>query len=256
MSISRTGVINDLHIPFHDPKLVDLVIDAFVDIKIDRLIINGDLLDFYNLNSYSPAHSDVIHTLEDELTAGKDWLTELRDKLPKCEIVFLYGNHEDRLDRWVTKNTKVFHNILKLEYMLDLERLNVSYHYYNYAYQLESTNLYVQHSPPSYGVNGARTSLLKKHDATFIYGCTHRKQVAAVTGWSGQIYTCYFNGWLGSTTLTPEHTRVFSYAKGHEDWQPAAAVVTCINEIDFLVDQIDIDPINYRLLLDGAIYEA
>lgn len=251
MGISRTGIINDLHVPFHDPKLVKLVLEAFEDIGITRLIINGDFLDMYHVSRYDKK-SLPFTTFEDEIYEGREMLADIRRRFPKIPIIFLYGNHEARLEAFIEKNAKAFHNFFNLEIMLELERLDIEFYHYNYCYQLEKTNLYIQHSPPSYGVNGARTSLLKKMDASFIYGCTHRKQVSCVTGHSGEVYTVYFNGWLGSTTLTPEHQEVFSYAKGHENWQHAAAVVNVIDEKEFFVDQLEIK--NYKLLLDGNIY--
>ena len=243
-----------MHLPFGDDELIGLVLDAFEDIGIDRLVINGDLLDFINVNLHGPKSPVIQETLLDELEAGREFIELVRAKFPKAEIVFLYGNHEDRLERFILKHSKVFWNILRLENMLELEKHKVEFYEYNYCYQLEKTNLYIQHSPPSYGENGARTSLLKKLDASFIYGCTHRKQVSCLTGFSGEVYTVYFNGWLGSTTATPAHTKVFSYAKGHSNWQHSAAVVTVIDGKEFFVDQLDIK--NNRLLLDGAIYEA
>ena len=138
--------------------------------------------------------------------------------------------------------------------MLDLERLNIEFYHYNYCYQLEETNLYIQHSPPSYGQNGARTSLLTKLDASFIFGCTHRKQMSSMTGHSGEVYSVYFNGWLGTTTASAEHKRVFSYAKGHQNWQHSAIVVTVLDGKKHFVEQIDIK--DECLILDGNIYEA
>jgi hypothetical protein len=192
--------------------------------------------------------------LEDEIYAGKEWLENLRKRFPTQHIVFLYGNHEDRLDRYVVQNSKIFWNFLKLENMLDLKGLNIEFYHYNYCYQLEKTNLYIQHSPPSYGVSGTRTSLLKKMDASFIYGCTHRKQMSCMTGHSGNVYTVYFNGWLGNVNKNKESKRVFSYAKGHENWQPAACFVDVLNEKQFFVTQLDIH--NYKFVFDGFLYEG
>jgi hypothetical protein len=253
MDITRTLVINDLHIPFENKPLVDLVLHAAKDINVNRIIINGDLLDFYNLSMHGPAHPDVSFSLEDEFHAGNEFLIKLRKMFPTQHIVFLYGNHCDRLDRFIIKNSKQFYNMLTVENMLYLDNLKIEYYHYNHCYRVDETNLYIQHSPPSYGQNGARTSLLTKMDASFIYGCTHRKQVACITGHSGEIYTCYFNGWLGSITASPEHARVFSYAKGHQNWQSTASIVTVIDKKRFFVDQLDINGGSF--ILDGNLYE-
>jgi hypothetical protein len=176
---------------------------------------------------------------------GMDFVKMLRKRFPNIKITFIYGNHEDRLDRFIHQNCKAFHNILTIDKQLDLERLKIDWLPYNSAYRIDETNLYIQHSPPSYGENGARTSLMKKMDRSYIYGCTHRIQMASATTANGNTHYCYYNGWLGSTTLTPEHARVFSYAKGHENWQAGFSVVDVVDRKDFQVNQ-------YRFLGDSV----
>lgn len=257
--ITRTMVINDVHLPFSNTKLLSsqctgLIADIIEDRKLDRLIINGDLLDFYCVNSHGPKHPDISTTLLDELNSGRDFFESLRKRFPRLEVIFLYGNHEDRLDRFILQNAKPFWNVLNIENPCNLEAMGIEYYPYNKEYQVDETNLFIQHSPPSYGVNGARTSLLKKLDRCYIYGCTHREQKATSTGASGQRYSVYFNGWLGSTEETPEHKRVFSYAKGHENWQSTFSIVTVKNKVDFHVNQYSI--VNNSTVVDGVLYEA
>lgn len=243
-----------MHLPFSDEPLVDAVLMAAEDIQADRIVIAGDLLDFYNVNMHGPKHPDIATTLEDEIFAGQDFLIKLRKRFPDAEIVYLAGNHSFRLDRFILKNSKVFWNLLRLENMLDLEKLKIEYHEYNHCYQLENTNLYIQHSPPSYSVNGARVSLMKKMDANFIYGCTHRKDSAFITGFSGSVYSVYFNGWLGDAYSTKEHKQVFSYAKGHQNWQQGFSIVTVVDGKEHYVHQPDIR--NRSFIVGENYYEA
>jgi len=255
--VNRTIVFSDVHIPFHDPKLLSLdarglILDIAHDIQVDRILINGDLLDLYGVNMHGPK-SSLVHThLEDELIAGRDFIAALRERFPDTEIVYALGNHETRLNRFILQHCKSFHNLLRIESFLELERHNIICLPYQSKYQFDGTNCYAMHSPPSYGVNGARTSLLKKLDQTFIYGCTHREQSAHITGASGSIYSAYFLGWLGSNTLTPEHAEVFSYAKGHENWQRSFAIVNTYND-EFHVNTYSIR--DYSCVVDGYLYK-
>ena len=228
------------------------MINVAKDVNLNEIVINGDLLDFYNVNSHGPKHPDIIDTLESEIADGREFLTQLRATFPKTKIHFIYGNHEDRLDRFIVKNCRAFHSMVKLETQLNLNGLNITWQPYNSYYQL-SKNLRVQHSPPSYGVNGARTSLLTKLDMSYIWGCTHRIQHATVTGASGEIYEAFFNGWMGSTTLSDQHERVFSYAKKHENWQQCFSIVDVVGD-DHFVNQCLIK--NGRVVFEGKIYEV
>ena len=97
------------------------MLDVFQDIGIDRLIINGDLLDFYNVNLHDKEkHPEIQASLEDEFESGNIFFEELFKKFPNTEIVYIFGNHEDRLDRWIVQKAKAFWNIVTIEKQLNL----------------------------------------------------------------------------------------------------------------------------------------
>lgn len=249
----RVLVFNDHHLPFHSPEAVNVSLMAAKDIGVTEIVINGDLLDFYSINMHQKnKHPDVLHNLEDELICGREFLEKLREYFPKTKIHYIMGNHENRLERFIIQECKSFYNLLKLEDQLELEKHKITWQPYNTEYQL-CEGLRIQHSPPSYGVNGARTSLLTKHDMSFIWGCTHRKQSACMTTASGKVIHAYFNGWLGSTNLTDEHKQVFSYTKGHSNWQQCFSIVDIIND-KFFVHQCDI--IDGTTSVDGSFYQV
>lgn len=254
MSTTRTMVINDLHIPWHCEKSLNLVLNIFEDRKLDRLIINGDMLDMYCVNMHGPKSPLIETTLQDELDAGANFIKKLRERFPRKEIVLCAGNHLVRLNRFILKHAKPFWNVLTVEKHLELERHSIEFYPYQAPCRLEDTNCYVVHSPPSYGQNGARTSLLKKLDRTFIYGCTHRQDSAFMTGASGEVHAAYFNGWLGSVDATPEHKEIFSYAKGHQSWQQCFCIVTIVDHTEFHVNQYTIK--NHKAVVDGYLYDA
>jgi predicted phosphodiesterase len=259
--ITRTGVLNDVHFPLNDPRLITteakgLVLDIFEDAGVDRIVLNGDILDFYDISAYvksSGKNPDVQFKLEDELQCGEDFLNNLRKRFPSAEIIWLDGNHEHRLDRFLLQ-VPHFWNLLRIQNMLPFEKCNVEYHPYNSRIQLEDTSLYVQHSPPSYSENGAATSLKKKFDQSHIWGCTHRVDSAVRTGASGKYHEAWFNGWLGSTDLTDQHKAVFSYVKNHQNWQNAACIVDIHNRTDFFVQQFLIK--DYKTSINGVFYEG
>lgn len=250
--VTLTGVINDLHLPFGDDRAIQLVLDAFQDIGIDRLVLNGDILDFYNLNQHGALHPQVQSILETEIQSGQDFLSKCRKMFPDCEIIFNAGNHEFRLDRFIIDKCPAFWNFFQLESMLNMKELGIIYYPYNSRIQLEKTNLYFQHSPPSY--SSAKAAYSHKHDQSSMYACTHRVESYARTGASGQVYQTFFNGWLGSTTASGEHQKVFSYVKGHENWQQCASLIAVKNETEFFVEQSVIK--NYTIKMGGSLYEG
>tara|TARA_R110002020_G_scaffold468324_2_gene692527 strand:- start:451 stop:1212 length:762 start_codon:yes stop_codon:yes gene_type:complete len=253
-------VLGDIHGPWLNQRRLDLVLDIAQDLDCSHIIINGDCLDFYHLNSYGPKHADVQTILEDEIYWGQEFLKSLRKRFPKKGIIFLFGNHEYRLDRFIMKHCPAFWNFLKLEKMLNLEDLNIEWLPYNERYQIEKTQLFVQHSPPSYSDNLANTSMKKKMDQDHIWNCAHRTDMVARTGSSGKIYTSYINGWFGSTGIIgknqremPENRRVFSFTKNHESWNSSFCLVG-VDGKNHYVEQVLIK--DYTAMVGGNLYEG
>jgi UDP-2,3-diacylglucosamine pyrophosphatase LpxH len=93
--------INDLHIPFHDKKALEVFNLFLKDFKPDQLVIAGDLLDFYQLSSFD---KDPMRrfTIQDEIDVCYEVLKEFKELCPN--IHFIKGNHEDRLRRFLWKN--------------------------------------------------------------------------------------------------------------------------------------------------------
>lgn len=86
--------VGDLHIPFHDRRLLELLF-AFLDwFRPHRIFILGDLIDCYTLSDFL---KDLrrITTLQEELDEANRVLSELYRLCP--EIEFFEGNHEYRL---------------------------------------------------------------------------------------------------------------------------------------------------------------
>ena len=98
VDFQRALLIQDIHIPFHDPKAVALALDTGRRLKVDTIIINGDALDFYRISFWEK--NPEARSFNDEVQAGRLFLEHLRDRFPKARIIFKEGNHEERLWRY------------------------------------------------------------------------------------------------------------------------------------------------------------
>ena len=254
------GIIGDIHGPWNDERATNLAFDVMEDLGVNHIILNGDILDFYSINAYGPKHQDIQTKLEDEINWGKDFLTQLRVRFPKEEIIYIFGNHEYRLDKFIMANCPVFWNIIKLEKMLGLKDLKIKWVPYNEKYRIGKANLFAQHSPPSYAENAANTSFKKKFDVDHIWGCTHRSDRVVKTGSSGKVYTSYINGWFGDKGIItdlqarmPENRRVFQYTKNHEQWNSSFCIVS-VDKKKYHVQQVIIK--DYTAVVGGNLYEG
>lgn len=88
----------DTHFPFADKRALKVVQAISVDQQPDLLCHMGDLLDCYTLSRWDK-NPERKETLQDEINAARLHLAEMRDLHPNARIVYLEGNHEDRLRR-------------------------------------------------------------------------------------------------------------------------------------------------------------
>ena len=119
----RLGIFGDVHIPFHDNTALETMFIKFEEENVDSILINGDLLDFYQL-SFHEKDPRVIH-FKDEIEAGKEFLAYLRDRFPGIPIYYITGNHENRFERYLR---------IKASELLDMDefRLDVILHVAEY----------------------------------------------------------------------------------------------------------------------------
>lgn len=230
-------VFSDSHLPWHNPKKMELIFYIARDIGVTHILIGGDFLDFYNINAHGPKDPQIATKLDDEFQSGVDMLSYMRAFFgDEVEIVFCAGNHEHRLNRFVMANCPAFYNHLTIEKMLQLDYYKIPYYQYNQPYWV-TRDLVFQHSPPSYSQNAARTSMVKKMDLDHIYGCTHRPDDSPMTGGSGREYRTICLGWLGQLDIIkkniremPENRRVYQFTKNHESWGSSIALVTVMGK--------------------------
>lgn len=92
-------VISDLHIPYHNIDAITLAFNYGKKENIDTVIINGDLLDFYQLSRF---HKDPRkRRVSEELEAARQFLQVLRFHFKNANIYYLLGNHDVRYQLWL-----------------------------------------------------------------------------------------------------------------------------------------------------------
>ena len=96
---NRLGVISDMHLPYHNQKAVQSALIHLHDQKIDHLLINGDLIDFYSISRFIRRPSK--RNLQSELNAARLFLAGLRKEFSNIPITLKKGNHEARWDHWL-----------------------------------------------------------------------------------------------------------------------------------------------------------
>ena len=120
-------VVSDVHFPYHDPKAINAVKRFIKATPIDVVVFNGDILDMYDVSSFDKS-PDRINSLQEELNMAMKLFGDIRKELPEAEMVYVEGNHEYRLKRYLMRHPELFSlEALQLPNLLKLDKFNIKY---------------------------------------------------------------------------------------------------------------------------------
>lgn len=123
--VSKVGVINDIHIPYHDLEALTATLLYLKEEEIDCLLINGDLVDFYQMSRFlkDPRARNTAGELEDT----KQFFASVRKLFPKARIVFKLGNHDERFEHYLLHKAPELLDIdaISLASLLECEKYGV-----------------------------------------------------------------------------------------------------------------------------------
>lgn len=204
--------INDLHIPFHDKKSLELFYRFLDDFKPDQIVIAGDMVDFYLLSKFD---KDPLrqHTIQSEIDESYEVLKELTKRC--SNIHFIAGNHENRLRKFLWQNPSLASiKVLELPSLLSLDTLGIKYHDYQYIFN----GFRFTHGELVRAESGTTAKAeLMKYGNSMASGHTHRLGMFLRTDARGTV-GAYEGGCM--CNLNPE------YVKGVPNWQQGFLVYT------------------------------
>lgn len=100
-------VLGCIHVPGHNKAMINGITDLMIDKRnsIEGLMLIGDFLDLNSLSGHDIGKFTALPglTLDDEYEYGREVLKQLTGPLKTgAEKVFMYGNHEDRFNRFMS----------------------------------------------------------------------------------------------------------------------------------------------------------
>lgn len=203
--------ISDIHFPYQNKKMLRAWLELLDDEQPDVIVLNGDILDFYDLSSFDK-NPLRVNRLQEEIDECVKFLTAIRRVCKTAEIYFIEGNHEDRLRRFLWKNPSISSlKALTLESLLKLDQLKIRLveHYTINGFKYKHGGVVRSHS--SYSAKAEFEKELSSGES----GHTHRVGSYCKTTEKGTF------GWWESgcaCDLRPE------YIKGTPDWQNSFTV--------------------------------
>lgn len=100
--VKHVLVGSDFHGQFVDPLALRVFLDVAKDTQPDTIVLNGDITDFPQVSRFSHMPGAGSLSLQDEI----DWTREnilrrVREAAPNAAILYVIGNHEHRLIRYL-----------------------------------------------------------------------------------------------------------------------------------------------------------
>jgi predicted phosphodiesterase len=241
--LEKILLIPDCHVPYHDKDAFNLMLKAGKILKPDHVVILGDFADFYGVSSHSKDPNRALK-LKEEIEDVKTALDQVI-ALGAKNNVFVAGNHEDRLERYLRDRAPELFNFISIPKILELKEKGFTYTPYKQAYKIGKLN--ITHDT---GVAGkyAHYKALETFQHNIIIGHTHRIGYAVEGDAQGQRHLCAQLGWLGDVNEIDymHQTKArkewsLGFGTGHMDTKTGVVYVT------------PIPIINGTVLLEGKI---
>lgn len=235
----KTLIISDLHLPYHSKIAVNAALTKGYEENVDAILINGDLIDFYQLSRFSK--DPRKECVAEEIAMVKQFLTGLRNNFKRQQIYYTLGNHEQRLEDYCQSNATALIGLagLEIQNLLELDKFKIRL--VRDKRRVKIGNLNVLHGHEIWGigmgVTPARSVFVKTKSHTLV-GHTHKKSEYSENTLDGKSVVCFSTGCL--CDLQPLY---FPY----NNWNHGFAIVTNDSTGHFQVN-------NYYVSAEGKVY--
>jgi len=122
---SKILYLSDLHFPYQNNEAIRLALDYGKKKGVDCILLNGDILDFATISRHEKDFR--ARSIKEEFDATRMFLNTLRKHFPKAKIVFKYGNHDERWEKYLyMKAPEIFDmNDFELDILLRFGELKI-----------------------------------------------------------------------------------------------------------------------------------
>jgi predicted phosphodiesterase len=243
------GVLSDIHFPKHDERALENAVKHLKG-NVDVLLLNGDIADAEEFGSWAKSPKAV--QTEDSVQCVRDGLLWLLSQFPDAKVIYKFGNHEERLDRYcwsrapelvgmphitweglltIGQDLKPIKELERIEWVKDQRPVMAGKLPIFHGHELPKSLIS--------SVNPARGAFLRLID-TVLVGHFHRSSSHVEYNWQRDAINCWSTGCL--CDLSPQYAVI-------NKWNWGFALVDVGSEGQF-------DVHNYKLLKSGEVVGA
>jgi len=178
--------------PTHDEKCISILISMIKSIKPDIVVCVGDNLDLPEMGKYVtyPAYAQTTQASIDRATM---FCAQMRNAAPDARIVWLAGNHEERMPKYLVQNAGAAYGlrkgntpeswpVLSVPYLCRMEEYKIEYKPgYPAADFWINNKLRIIHGDRVKSGGSTAHVYLNNEKSSVIYGHIHRIETAFKT---------------------------------------------------------------------------
>jgi predicted phosphodiesterase len=193
---SLVFVLSDFHCPYFDEKLLSTTEQVMLEAQPDRLIINGDLVDWPSVSRHAKERGEA--TANECIQSAGEVLGRLLAAVPDdCLVQFIPGNHDSNLSRYLMERAEAAADLCvagsdvpvwSLRNLLRFDELSIemigSEDRWQHATVKLTDELVVRHGL-SVRAGSAQSVLANMRKAEFatVSGHTHRQGIGVTVRW-------------------------------------------------------------------------
>src|SRR5690606_12063218 len=208
--LNRIGVLSDIHFPYHDRDALATALKYIKDFGANTIILNGDIVDCYQLSSF--AKDPLARSFKYEIDLVKAFFAELRRIFGDIEILYSIGNHEVRFERFMMDKASELKGLIDIEDIFGFNEYRIK-HVPSEAF-IKAGNLNILHGHETKvggSINHARNTMIKTGVST-LFGHFHRTQESLSKNLNGKVYGAYATGCM--CKLKPKYMPINGWNHG------------------------------------------
>lgn len=245
MGLRRVLFVPDTHRPYHDKRAWALLLKAAEAFKPDVIVVLGDFADFYAVSDHdkNPNRIRLLDLEIEDVNTGLDQL----DELGASEKVFVKGNHENRLERYLIRRAPELFNMVKVEDLFQLK--DRGWKCVEYRDHAKIGKISVTHDVGSAGPY-ADHRVVADFQGNVAIGHTHMIGYCVVGSARGDTHVGAMFGWLGDIKQVDYMHRI----KAMRGWALGFGVGYMEENGNTHLRPCPI--VNYSVVIDGKLFKA
>lgn len=192
MQIGYFRLSDDSLEPTHDEQAISVALEITRNAQPDVIVLHGDNLDLPEMGRYIVT-APYARTTQATIDRATLLCAQLRDAAPDAKIVWLAGNHEERLPKYITQNASAAFGlrrgnepqgmpVMSVPFLCRMDEYEIQYRPgYPASNYWVNDRLRIIHGDKVNSSGSTATKYLAREKVSVLYGHIHRREWAEMT---------------------------------------------------------------------------